>query len=101
MIFLGPNTVLNDKELSSYLKSLIHQGPRLTTWIVALNKTWAERCAKLGNLFQDPSNSVHLLDFSDQDLSRFPEYLRERHNQVVTPQGILFNPRPDQRDIIQ
>jgi hypothetical protein len=101
LIFLGPNTVLNDKELSSYLKSLIHQGPRLTTWIVALNKTWAERCAKLGNLFHDSSKSILLLDFSDQDLSRFPEYLRERHNQVVTPQGIAFNPRPDQRDFIQ
>jgi hypothetical protein len=79
LIFLGAQTVLNDKELSSYLRACHFQGDRLSTWVVLLNDQWAARIATIQNILQTLPPPNHILDLSNSSLTELPERIRNGH----------------------
>jgi hypothetical protein len=79
LIFLGAQTVLNDKELSTYLRACHFQGDRLSTWVMLLNDQWAARIATIQSILQTLPPPNHILDLSHSSLTELPEQIRNGH----------------------
>jgi hypothetical protein len=76
LIFLGSHTVLNDKELSSYLRCCHFEGDCLSTWVVLLNHEWSARAEAIQNILRELPQPSRTLDLSHGSLTELPELIR-------------------------
>jgi hypothetical protein len=78
LIFLGDHTVLNDKELASYLQQAVCSGECLSIWIVLLTRAWTARAEAIQGILKNHSQTPRLLDLSRGSLAELPGLLRDR-----------------------
>ncbi len=76
LVFLGAHTVLNDKELTSYIKYCHYQGDSLSTCIVLLNDQWSARTEMIQALLRGLTQPNHLIDLSHRAIAELPECIR-------------------------
>ena len=87
LIFLGSHTVLNDKELATYLKSCSFQGKHLSTCIVFLSKEWAARAETIQAILRSLPQPSRTLDLSQASLADLPEIIHNRQDEQVSHHG--------------
>lgn len=77
LIFLGEHTVLNDRELSSYLRASLFQGDHLSTWVVLLNTEWVARMETIQSILPRATQSVQIIDLSAASLRELPALIHK------------------------